>query len=71
MNDDDMKNHPLAAFTHRDYRPDHQPIEIPKGIQLGPFDPSKAARMIVKAARKHAPNTKVAHAGNVKGGVKK
>lgn len=73
----DEKTHPLAAFTHRDFRPDHQPIEIEPGIPIGPIDPRKAGRLLCKTARKHAPNPGVSKAGTGhgsgtgKGGAKK
>jgi hypothetical protein len=57
-------------FTHRDFRPDHKPIVIRPGIPLGPLDPSKAARMLVKAARKHAPSGNVSKAGTGRGGIR-
>lgn len=44
-------NH-LADFTHRDYRPDHEPHPSPKGISLGPMDPRKVASLLGKVAAK-------------------
>jgi hypothetical protein len=44
-------NH-LADFTHREYRPDHEPHPTPKGISLGPMDPRKVASLLGKVAAK-------------------
>ena len=44
-------NH-LMDFTHREYRPDHEPHFSPKGISLGPMDPKKVAGLLGKVAAK-------------------
>lgn len=44
-------NH-LADFTHRDFRPDHEPHPSPTGISLGPMDPRKVANLLGKVAAK-------------------
>jgi hypothetical protein len=60
----------LADFTHRDYRPDHEPHPTPPGISLGPMDPIKVSSLLSKIARRAAkggvakgskPATKVSH----------
>lgn len=50
MNESDFNQ--LADFTHRDYRPDHEPHPTQPGITLGPMDPRKVASLLGKVAAK-------------------
>jgi hypothetical protein len=43
----------FSDFTHRDYRPDHQPNPTKSGVPYDPFmSPQKAGRLLIKVAAK-------------------